>query len=111
MVIKSPLGALGALMVLLEGIAAAALVPLQSQPDLQRILVFTIVATISVLTVMIVGLIVYFARTNPGLLFNPGDIDPSVHLSLYGQGENQQPALPGIVTYETIESDDEPGGS
>ena len=82
-VIRSPLGALGALMVLLEGIAAGALVAVNSQPVLQWILVIMM----TVVTVAIAGLVIWivwhFARKHPGLLFNPQDISPSVHGVLY----------------------------
>lgn len=70
-------------MVLLEGIAAAALVPLQAQPHLQERIVCMMIWTVAVLTAGIIILIAYFAVKNPGLLFSPADIDPAVHDRLY----------------------------
>lgn len=83
--IRSPLAALGAVMVLLEGIAAGALVPLSTQPQLQALLVYLIVGTVLLLVLTVIGLIIYITKTNIGLLFNPQDIDPSVHRMLYIQ--------------------------
>jgi hypothetical protein len=77
------LGALGALMVLLQGVTAGALVAVDSEPELQRILVYLMVSVTAIITVLVVSLISYFAIRNPGLLFNPQDIDSSVHSRLY----------------------------
>ena len=52
--IRSPLGALGALMVLLRGIAAAALLPLEAQPELQRLLVWMMIGVTCAITVVVV---------------------------------------------------------
>lgn len=79
--IRSPLGALGALMILLQGIATAALVPLQSQPALQRMIVWMMVASISAITLLVVIIVLYFAVRRPGLLFNPQDIRACVKSS------------------------------
>lgn len=91
--IRSPLGAVGALMVFLEGIATSALIPLSSQPHLQALLVYLMVVSIGVITLVIVIVVAWFAFTNPGLLFNPQDIDRSVHLPLYGPSESPQSAV------------------
>ena len=99
--IRSPLGALGALMVLLEAIAAAALIPLKSQPDLQTVVVVMMVASIGLITILVVGMIALFAWKRPGLLFNPRDIDPSVHAILYGPEDTPTvPPSPLSVSFE-----------
>ena len=104
MSIRSPLGALGALMILLQGIAAAALVPLQSQPDLQLILVRLVVGVTSILTSVVVIVVLWFAFKNPGLLFSPRDIDPRVHVDLYRPDIPTpvgRPSIPpGVITFE-----------
>ena len=82
--IKSPLGALGALMVMLEAIAAGALIPTQSQPMLQTILVICIVFEALAVSLVVLGVIVYFAVKRPAYLFSPSDISPSAHGRLYG---------------------------
>lgn len=81
--IRSPLGALGALLVLLQGISAGALAVLRDQPTLQFILVITMVAIAAVVTGVVAFVVIRFALRNPGLLFNPGDIESSVHQYLY----------------------------
>ncbi len=82
-VIRSPLGALGALIVLLEGIAAGALVAVKSQPALQWILVIMMVFLTSAITLLVIWIVWRFARNNPGLLFSPQDISQAVHGRLY----------------------------
>ena len=66
MPIRSPLGALGGLMILLQGIAAAALVPLQSQPDLQLILVWMMVGVTVAITSVVVIVVLWFALKTRG---------------------------------------------
>jgi len=106
--VRSPLGALGALMVLLEGIAAAALIPLKSQPGLQTAVVIMMVASIGLLTILVIGMIALFAWKRPGLLFNPRDIDPSVHPILYGAGE--APNVPPPQSVSLVVRDEESQG-
>lgn len=107
MPIRSPLGALGALMVLLQGIAAAALVPLESQPDLQRLLVWMMVGVTIAITLVVVIVVLWFAFRNPGLLFSPRDISPEAHIPLYSPGSrvpSTRPLIPqGGVTFEVSE--------
>ena len=106
--IRSPLGALGALMVLLQGIATAALVPLQSQADLQRLIVWMMVGSISVITLGVVVVVLWFAFRNPGLLFNPRDISPEVHLPLYSSG-SRVPDVPPSVPQQSVTFEVSPG--
>ena len=97
--IRSPLGALGALMVLLQGISASALFALKDQPTLQLILVIMMASVTAVVALAVVVLIGWLAYRNPGLLFSPPDIDPIAHLSLYGREESPTgPAALGNVT-------------
>jgi len=91
-VIQSPLGAIGALMVLLESVVTASLFALRSQPHLQEIMVWLMVGTIGSITFSIIVIVVLFALKNPGLLFNPRDLHPSVHTALYGRGESPIPS-------------------
>jgi len=91
MSIRSPLGAFGAMVVLIQGIAAGALATVHSQPTLQFILVIIIsIVTVS-FTGLIFWLILHIVRTlkNPALLFNPKDIDPTVHPLIYSPLEPQ----------------------
>lgn len=78
-------------MVLLEAIAAGSLAPLRSQPDLQRLVVYVMLGIMVAMAVLVFFLIVWFARTRPGLLFNPQDIDKSVHYALYGTADQPRP--------------------
>ncbi len=105
--IRSPLGALGALMVLIDAIAASALVPLRSQPDLQKIVVLALVSSIGLVTLVVCGLIVFLAIRRPGLLFSPADIDPSIHADLYGpRDEPQVPTPVHPVSFEIVDLGD-----
>ncbi|MSQ06081.1 MAG: hypothetical protein EXR54_07455 [Dehalococcoidia bacterium] len=100
-VIRSPLGALGALMVLLHGIAAGALVAVRSQPVLQWMLVIMMVSLTDLITLLVLWIVWHFARTRPGLLFSPQDINPAVHGRLYLD------APPGIE-FEVANSSEKP---
>lgn len=91
MSIKSPLGALGAIVVLIQGIAAGALVAVQSQPTLQCILIYVISGVTVLFVLLVIWLIIHIVWVikNPALLFNPRDIDPSVHPLIYSPLEPQ----------------------
>ena len=104
-VIRSPLGALGALMVLLDAIAAGALFPLKDQPELQRYVVLLSIGSIGLITLLVCGLVIYFAIRRPGLLFSPTDIDPAVHMDLYGPGD--RPTVPSQLPSLSFEVQDE----
>ena len=71
-------------MVLLQAVSAGALIPTQSQPQLQTILVWCIVIEVGAVSVVVLGVIAYFAWKRPAYLFSPSDIDPAAHRSLYG---------------------------
>jgi hypothetical protein len=81
-------------MVFLHGIAASALIPLQDQPDLQRIVVWFLVISASTLTAVVSVLISGFAIWKPGLLFNPNDIWKGAHVPLYAPGVPLETAPP-----------------
>ncbi len=111
MSIRSPLGALGALMVLLQGIAAAALVPLESQPDLQRLLVWLMVGVTIAITSVVVIVVLWFTFRRPGLLFSPRDISMQAHLELYSPGSpiprTPPTTLSGETTFEVSHEESE----
>ncbi len=65
-------------MVFLQGVAAAALVPLEDQPGLRVALVVMMIVATSAITITVLYIVVYFAHTKPGLLFPIGDLDPDV---------------------------------
>ncbi len=93
--IRSPLGALGVVMVLVEGISVGALAAVRSNFVLQA----TLVSVISVVTFAIAALVIWivkhFAKTNPALLFNPQDISLDVHKYIFPP--------PGSVSLEIAE--------
>jgi hypothetical protein len=104
-VIHSPLGAVGALMVLLESVMTAALFALQEQPRLQEILVWLMVGTIGSVTLTVIVIVILIAIKNPGLLFSPRELHPSIHMAVYGRGESVVPSgnIPADAIYiETI---------
>ena len=72
--IRSPLGALGAILVLLEGIAGATLFALDSDPHLRLAIVVTIISVFALTALTVLGIVVYFAIAKPGFLFNPADV-------------------------------------
>ena len=95
-------------MVMLQAIAAGALIPTQSQPTLQAILVICIVIEVIAVSTVILGVIVYFAVKRPAYLFSPSDISPSAHSSLYGSvsstGSDELSSIPYMDDVEfTVE--------
>ena len=72
--IRSPLGAIGAVLVVLEGIAAGTLFALDSDPLLRLAIVATMIFVLVSVTVVVLGIAIYFAKTKPGFLFNRADI-------------------------------------
>ena len=72
--IRSPLGAIGTILVLLEGIAGATLFALDSDPYLRLAIVVTIIVVFGLVTLTVLGITIYFTITNPGFLFNPADV-------------------------------------
>ena len=72
--IRSPLGAIGTILVLLEGIAGATLFALDSDPHLRLAIVVTIIVVFGLVTLTVLGITIYFTITNPGFLFNPADV-------------------------------------
>jgi hypothetical protein len=85
MVIKSPLGAIGAVVVLVEAVAASALFAVESRFALQIALVAVIALVTLGFSAFVVWLIVYLVvvKKAPGLLFDPSSIDKSIHGDLY----------------------------
>jgi hypothetical protein len=83
MSIRSPLGAIGAILAFTQAIAASALFAVHSESGLQIALVAIIGLVTVVLTSLVIWLIVYLVRKNPGLLFDPAYIDPSIHKWIY----------------------------
>lgn len=83
MSIRSPLGALGALMVLMQAVSAGALVAVKDKFILQAVLVSVMSLALISITVIVGFLVVRFAIRSPGLLFNPQDIAAEVHHDLY----------------------------
>lgn len=83
MIVRSPLGAIGGILVLIQGIAAGALFGVSSHPTLQFILVVLIVVVTIAVTILVIWLIIRLVRLNPAYLFNPQDIDPAIHRTLY----------------------------
>ena len=84
--IRSRLGAIGAILVALEGVAGGSLVALESGSDLQFAMVAAMIFVFVAVTIVVLGVIIFFAVRRPGYLFNPSDISESAHVSLYGGG-------------------------
>lgn len=91
-------------MVMLQAIAVGALFSVASQPILQWVIAIMMVSCISVITMLVIWLVVFFARGDrPGLLFDPRAIEASVHKTLYGSNESPgQDALLQDATFVVI---------
>ena len=72
--IRSPLAAIGVLLVALEGIAGGSLFALGSDPGLRIALVTMMVVVLATVTATILGVIIYLTLTKPAYLFSPGEI-------------------------------------
>lgn len=71
MEIRSPLSAIGAIVVLIQVISAGALFAIRSQVILQWILVILIAGVTVTFTILIVWLVIHLTHKNPAYLFNP----------------------------------------
>jgi len=80
--IRSPLGALGAVMVFIEAIAAGALVAVRDNQMLQWMLGITIVVLAIGVTLFVCILIAWLAHRHPAWLFNLSELDPAVQRQL-----------------------------
>jgi hypothetical protein len=93
-------------MVFLQGIGAAALVPLSDSPGIQKIVVWAIVANSSAVTLAVIILVGWLAKTNPALLFNPQDIDRATHRLIYARNaleiKSLEPDKSPVVSAEVI---------
>ena len=83
MQIRSPLGAIGAILVALEGVAGGSLVVLESGSSLQTWMVAAMIFVFVAVTLVVLGIIIYFAVRKPAYLFSPSDISESAHSDLY----------------------------
>ena len=83
MQIRSPLGAIGAILVALEGVAGGSLVALESGSSLQAWMVAAMIFVFVAVTLVVLGIIIYFAVRKPAYLFSPSDISESAHSDLY----------------------------
>lgn len=87
--VKSPLGAIGAILVLIQAISASALFAIGSASVFQTILQAVLVGVIGLVTLasttLVIWLVYYLVvkLKRPGLLFDPSDFDPAVQLALY----------------------------
>ena len=63
--IRSPLGAVGVLLAVLEGIAGGTLFALDSDPGLRIALVTAMIVVIAAVTAVILGLIIYVRSIRP----------------------------------------------
>ena len=63
----------------LEAIAMGSLFALAGQPTLQLVVVIALVSCLLLTAITVLGLIIFFAHSNPSLLFSPKDIAPEIH--------------------------------
>ena len=72
--VRSPLGAIGALLVALEAIFGGALFALDADPWLRLAMVTTMIVVFVPTAGVILWMVVYLAVKNPGFLFNPAEV-------------------------------------
>lgn len=74
MPIRSPLGAIGAILVALEAVFGGALFALDGKPVLQAAMVATMIAVFVPVAIVVLWMVVYLTVRNPGFLFNPAEV-------------------------------------
>lgn len=72
--VRSPLGAIGALLVALEAIFGGALFALGADPWLRLAMVTTMIAVFVPAAIVVLWMVVYLTVKNPGFLFNPAEV-------------------------------------
>ena len=100
--LRSPIGALGVLMALIEAVAGCMLFAVKEQPDLQRWIVFGILGYMFLIVAMVWWLLWYILvkRKQPAWLFDPASLHPAAQLALV----LDQDVLPPEVTDLLVDS-------
>lgn len=108
--VRSPLGAIGALLVALEAIFGGALFALDTDPWLRLAMVTTMIVGFVPTAGVVLWMVVYLAVKNPGFLFNPAEVaqlSESVRRGVYALPDSTvslpaQPLdLPGVTILRT----------
>ena len=108
--VRSPLGAIGALLVALEAIFGGALFALDADPWLRLAMVTTMIVGFVPTAGVVLWMVVYLAVKNPGFLFNPAEVaqlSESVQRGVYALPDSKvslpaQPLdLPGVTILRT----------
>ena len=84
--IRSPLGAIGAILVALEAVFGGALFALDGKPVLQAAMVATMIAVFVLVSLVVLWMVVYLTLKKPGFLFNPAEVaqlSESVQQAIY----------------------------
>lgn len=74
MPIRSPLGAIGVILVALEAVFSGALFALDDMHELRTAMVATMIAVFAAVTLVVLWMVVYLTLKNPGFLFNPAEV-------------------------------------
>ena len=72
--IRSPLGAVGAILVALEAVFGGTLFALDTASGLRVAIVVTMIAVFISVTAVVLWMVVYLTIKNPGFLFNPAEV-------------------------------------
>lgn len=91
-VVRSPLGAIGVVLVALEAVLGASLFALEGDRSLQLLLVAVMSMVLVSVTSVVLWLVVYLAIKKPGFLFNPSEVaslSEDVQQRLYAMPENR----------------------
>lgn len=72
--VRSPLGAIGVILVAMEAVFGGALFALESAPLLRVVMAGTMIAVFVPTACVVLWMVVYLTVKNPGFLFNPADV-------------------------------------
>jgi hypothetical protein len=105
--IRSPLAAVGALMVLIDGVVLGAL-NIVDDPELQKVIVWSLIGSMVAVILMVWWMLWYILvkLKEPIWLFSPSDIDASAHLEVYARGQRRAAPPPELTTIAVDEDSD-----
>ena len=72
--IRSPLGAIGVILVALEVVFGGIVLALDEAPVLRAVMAVAMVAVFAAVALVVLWMVVYLTLKNPGFLFNPAEV-------------------------------------
>ena len=99
--VRSPLGAIGVILVALEAIFGSIVLFSDASPGLRAAMAAAMIAVLAVVTLVVLWMVVYLTLKNPGFLFNPAEVaklSESVQRGIYAI-----PVDDIVITDETVD--------